>query len=197
MIVELPGPRGFAAAVLAGLTQVSSTETPEMAVVLKAGYDLVEDEAGVHDLVLSGDPAGTAIVFEDSGRHLYTDGDGATHVIRADAFGTVPKDEPREGDRFFTHEGERVFIKDLAEPRKLAFDLTCEADIALDKLRADIVVEGFRSAPPRGPWWSMARSGCGAPPPCRSGWTRAATSSAGTAGASRAGSARSPRATIP
>jgi hypothetical protein len=155
MIVELPEPRSFGAAVVAGLTQASGTLRRQYAVILKAGYDLVAGGSGERRFVPANDPARSALVMADLGVNRYTEAGGTSHAIPASAFGVVPADDPadpdadRPGARFFLFLGNRTFLDDLAAadpPEGLAFDLTREADTALDKARSDIVVEGFVAA---------------------------------------------------
>lgn len=146
MNVDLPTSGTHAALVLAGATQTGTVEAAEMAVVLKAAYDLIDDGAGVHDFVPAGDPDRSALVLSDQGTHLFTDASG-THTIPPVAFGTESDDHPTHpGAAFFDHSGVRHYVNELAGAERLEFDLLREADLALDKARTDIVVEGLGGA---------------------------------------------------
>lgn len=144
MRVTLPGPGAYAALVLAGLTQAGEHEEAVMALVLKAAYDLVDDGNGVHDLVAAGDSARAALVLADEGCHLYTDANGAEHVVPAAAFAVASAGDPdHPGAAYFLLGAKRHYVADLSSPSTLDFDLVREADLALDKAFSDIVVEGL------------------------------------------------------
>jgi hypothetical protein len=143
MQVELPAPGAYAALVLAGSTQTGSQEHDVMAVVLKAAYDLVADAAGVLDLAPAADPDRAALVLADQGRHRYTDAHGVVHVIPPESLGVTGPGDPHPGQAFFELDGVRHVVADLRPPESLDFDLVRESDLALDKARTDVVVEGL------------------------------------------------------
>ncbi len=142
MLIDLPTAGTFDALVLAGTLSDGSTEAEEMAVVLKAAYDLVDDGSGVRRFEPAADTSAADLVLADQGRYLYSDPDG-TRVIPAGDFGVdTTADPPRA---FLMLDGERVFVDDIVDDGDLdlVFDLQREADLALAKERTDVVVEGM------------------------------------------------------
>lgn len=148
MLVDLPAPGAYAALVLAGLTQTGANEQAEMAVVLKAAYDMADDGSGVHDLVPAADPARAALVLADEGRHLYTTKSGNEFQVPAGAFGVEPPGSQNPEKPYFDFGGSRHYIDELSPPESLEFDLVREADLALDKAVCDVVVESLAGPAP-------------------------------------------------
>ncbi len=150
MIVETPDPRVYGAAVLAA---DAAAATPGLAVVLKAAYDLVADGAGPRRMVPAADPARAAIVMADQGQTRFSATDTVPPIldrlVQPSDFGTRPGAAPGDPEVQTLTVGGVVFeIPELeANPnRSLTFTLAYEADTALAKNRADIVVLGFVAA---------------------------------------------------
>lgn len=123
MRIELPDTQPFAAMLLQGTGRVGGMEVPRATILVKAAYDLVED-GGLRVMVPVADPDRRDIVLADLGTTRTGSGIG-DHDDDPD---TPPEDM------------EMTF-----------FDVTYEADVALEKARTDIVVAGHVDAvPPEG-----------------------------------------------
>ncbi|AXQ96274.1 hypothetical protein LV780_21320 (plasmid) [Cereibacter azotoformans] len=149
MIVETPDPAIFSAAVLAG--------APGLAVVMKAAYDLVPDGAGARRMVPSADAARRAILMADQGVLLFSATDLAPPVDQAEVPAGALRLDPRPGEtppavQVLDVAGQTFETEDIAtDPdKRLEFRVAREADTALEKARADIVVLGFIGASRRG-----------------------------------------------
>lgn len=149
MQIRTPDPARDAAALLMGRAAGAGGD-PQMAVVLKAAYDLVADGAGPRRMKSAADPARSAVVMADLGVTRFTARDGVPPIIGrvvgpAD-FSVRPG--PPEA-QILTVDGQVFPLADIAaddtgaNDQDLSFDLTSEADTALQKDRADIIVTGF------------------------------------------------------
>lgn len=146
MQIRTPDPARDAAALLMG----RAAGDPQMAVVLKAAYDLVADGAGPRRMQPAADPARSAVVMADLGVTRFTARDVVPpilgHVVGPADFSVRPG--PPEA-QILTVDGQAFTLASItaddtgADVRQLGFDLTYEADTALRKARADIVVTGF------------------------------------------------------
>lgn len=168
MLVKTPDPARYAAAVLMGRSDTASGVLG-MGVVLKAAYDLVADGSNPRRMEPVADPARAAVVMADIGVTRFTAADGVPpifgRIVEPSEFSILKGRTETEPDvPVLTVDG-RVFalsgivaaddpglaqvLRDDMEPpevtdtRHIDFDLTYEADTALVKDRADIVVTGF------------------------------------------------------
>lgn len=154
MIVQVPDNQVYGSALVSGWTQGGSTETLLMAVVLKAAYDIAPDGAGGQMLVPTEDETRVEIIYQDDGTFRYTSPASNIHVIPPDAFGTVEVDDDAnvtpsnfdpsdKGKLFFAFGSSNLLVEVESANHDFEFDLEYEADIALEKARADVVVRGY------------------------------------------------------
>lgn len=123
MRIELPDTQPFAAMLLQGIGRAGGAEVPRATILVKAAYDLVEAD-GLRVMVPVADPDRLDIVMADMGTTRTGPGIGDHD--------DDPDTPPEEMEMTF-------------------FDVTYEADVALEKARTDIVVAGHvDAAPPEG-----------------------------------------------
>jgi hypothetical protein len=156
MMVQVPENQLYGSALVMGLTQIGTTESLRMAIILKAAYDIENPTGGARQMTPADDPSRVGIVFADQGEHIFIDAGGVDRVIQADALLKVSADENGDavpntftaadiGKVYFEFNGGNHLVETEAANQHFLFDLHYEADIALDKARADIVVKGHRS----------------------------------------------------
>jgi hypothetical protein len=148
MRVDLPTPGAYDALVLSGALSDAPNASAQMAVVLKAAYDLVEDGTGTRRMEPAADRA-AALVLADEGRYLYPnpehdptspDPDIPEKVeIPGPDFGFV-KNADDTKRFFFMLGGAQHWIEDAGDD--LVYDFKRESDLALAKQRTDVVVVG-------------------------------------------------------
>jgi hypothetical protein len=156
MIVQAPDNQVYGSALVSGWSQ-NGSETLRIAVILKAAYNLVGPSGSIRQMQPVDLPVRVGIVYEDLGQYRYEDLGGVTHVLETNELMIVGKDENGDpvpdrfssdkiGKKYFSVNGLDVFVEDIiAQPSEnLLFDVQREADIALEKARTDIVVEGYR-----------------------------------------------------
>ena len=156
MIVQAPDNQMYGAALISGWIQSDITETLRMAVIVKAAYDIENLASGVRQMLPSDDPARSEIIYEDQGDHIFIDAGGIDRIIQADDFLKVTRAENGDvvpepfieadiGKVYFEFGGAKHLVETEASNNNFLFDLRYEADVAVDKVRADIVVAGYRS----------------------------------------------------
>jgi hypothetical protein len=150
MRVDLLSPGPYDALVLRGAPSDAADAPEQMAVVLKGAYDLVEEAPAEYRMEPAADPSAAALIVADDGRCLYPNPDhDSDHPdpaiprfveIPTSAFGSVPR--PDGTERFFFRLGtDQLWVDEVGED--LVYDLKREADLAMGKSVADVVVHGW------------------------------------------------------
>lgn len=153
MIIETPHSSYYSAALLMGKLQcqlntankLDCTGSPlNMAVVMKAAYDLIEGSENVWQMEMVADPERSAVVMEDRGTTQFIN-KGIHHLIGSQSYKLYKvADEERYVQKLLIN-GEEFSLQEIndADEVNIEFDLTYEADTALAKAKADIIVLGF------------------------------------------------------
>lgn len=144
MIIETPQPSVYSAAPLMGTLNKEGGPLG-MAVVMKAAYNLVADGDDPWQMDAVVDPTRSAIVMADRGITRFTAPGINRRIISPQNY------KIQNGDQVLVVDGRGFSLKKIKndEHMKIDFDLTYEADTALAKAHADIVVLG-RFIPPSG-----------------------------------------------
>nr|WP_298248526.1 hypothetical protein [uncultured Halomonas sp.] len=148
MIIETPQPTVYSAATLMGT--LNKKGGPQgMAVVMKAAYRLVSDGASPRQMDAIADTAQSAIVMADHSTARFTASKISPPIIKRII---NPEDYVIQGEnpevQVLAVDGHEFTLKKINNDPDMTIDIdvTYEADTALSKSRADIIVLGFISA---------------------------------------------------
>ena len=154
MIIETPHSQCYSAALLMGKLEcrldaakkLDCTGSPlSMAVVMKSAYDLSKDSENIWQMKAVADPERSAIVMEDRGLEYFTKRSSNKLIRRLISQDNYVPDPNKPKELSLRVDGEKYLLSTInnTQQMSISFEVAYEADTALAKEKADIIVLGF------------------------------------------------------